>query len=345
MLPGVFPAVDAHYREMQRLGSMAVLLARRTWARVDAGDVVASWDALAARMLLVFADIQLRAAQEGAGHVEETLRAQRIVSSPEGQVVPGSLVGWSSSGAPLEALMRAPARITQDRLDAGGLPDQALESGRVSVERIARTQIADAGRAAAGIDIATRSGVAWVRMVNPPVCSRCLILAGRIYRWSDGFDRHPNCDCVHVATSVSAARREGLVDDPNGYFKRLSTTEQDRLLGKAGAQAVRDGADMNQVVNARRGMRAASVFGQDVSITLEGTTTRGIAGQRLIAEGARLSGESAESVRRRTREGVATRQVTRQRVQIPRLMPESIYKLASSRADAVRLLRRFGYVT
>jgi hypothetical protein len=28
----------------------------------------------------------------------------------------------------------------------------------------------------------------------------------------------------------------------------------------------------------------------------------------------------------------------------PRLMPESIYDLASDRDDAVRLLRRFGYV-
>jgi len=344
MLPGVLPVVDEHYTEMQRLEALAVLLVRRAWNKVVPTRIAGSWSEQVTRLLAAFTGVQLLAAEEGAAYTASTLRAQGIRSVPDAEMVPEALVGWASDGRPLESLLDAPARVAVDRLDAGATATDAFEAGKVSVERIARTQIADTGRTAASIDIATRSGVAWVRMVAPPVCSRCLILAGRIYRWSDGFDRHPNCDCVHVATSVSAARREGLVDDPNTYFNRLSAVEQDRLLGKAGAQAVRDGADMNQVVNARRGMRAASVFGQDVSITLEGTTTRGRAGQRLIAEGARLSGESAESVRRRTREGIATRQVTRQRVQIPRLMPESIYQLASSRADAVRLLTRFGYI-
>jgi hypothetical protein len=360
MLPGVLPVVDEHYAEMQRLEALAVLLVRRAWDKVVPTRIAGSWSEQVTRLLATFAGVQLLAAEEGAAYTAATLRAQGVRSSPDAAMVPGSLVGWASDGRPLETLLEAPARVAVGRLDTGSSMADAFEAGRVSVERIARTQIADTGRAAASIDIATRPGVAWVRMVSPPVCSRCLILAGRIYRWSDGFDRHPNCDCVHVATSVSAARREGLVDDPDGYFRRLSTKEQDRLLTKAGAQAVRDGADMNQVVNARRGMSTAgidvagrpagrlvrqSVFGQEVFTTTEGTTTRGMAGQRLLAEGARLSGETAETVRRRSRAGEVSRQVTRQRVQIPRLMPEAIYELAQSRADAVRLLRRFGYIT
>lgn len=91
-------------------------------------------------------------------------------------------------------------------------------------------------------------------------------------------------------------------------------------------------------------LQRKDVFGQQVFTTTEGTTRRGLAGQRLIDEGARLQGEAAETVTRMTRNGLAQRRVKRQRVQIPRLMPESIYELATSREDAIRLLKRFGYI-
>lgn len=45
--------------------------------------------------------------------------------------------------------------------------------------------------------------------------------------------------------------------DPKAYFDSLDAVGQDELLGKAGAQAVRNGADMAKVVNARRGMYTA----------------------------------------------------------------------------------------
>jgi hypothetical protein len=160
-------------------------------------------------------------------------------------------------------------------------------------------------------------------MVNPPTCARCLVLAGRIYRWSDGFDRHPRDDCVHVATNVAAARREGLVDDPQTYFQAASRAEQDRMLGKAGAQAVRDGADLNQVVNAHRGMTVAAPFGQPVLATTEGMTRRGLAGQQFLARGATTKARQVQAVR---------------------LMPEQIYREATSRTDALRLLALHGYI-
>lgn len=308
MLPGVISVVDEHYVTMQRLESLAVLLLRRMWDRVDPSRILDTWTTQTANVLEAFTAIQLLAAEEGAAYTAATLDAQGIRAAPDAQMVPSALVGWASDGRPLETLLEAPARVALEQLDKGMPEEKALHAGRVSVERIARTQIADTGRAAAGIDVATRNGVGWVRMVNPPVCSRCLILAGRIYRWSDGFQRHPNCDCVHVATSVSAARREGLVDDPNDYFRSLSREQQDQLLGKAGAEAVRDGADMNQVVNARRGMTEAGT-------TTEGTTARGFASRRLASTGMTV-----------------------------RFTPERIYREAISRTDALRLLRLHGYI-
>jgi len=359
MLPGIMSVVDDHYREMRRLEALALALVLRGWQRVDADNLIATWAREAVKIFPLFVDLQLQAATAGAGYSGDTLTAQGIRADPEGQFAPEALAGWASDGRPLESLLRAPADVALDRLLEGRPAEAALSAGEDSARRIARTQIADAGRVAAGVDIASRPGVGYTRMLNPPSCSRCVVLAGRFYAWNEGFDRHPQDDCIHVATNAAAARREGLIDDPKAYFRSLSAEDQDRIFTKVGAQAIRDGADIGQVVNARRGMSTASrdefgnrvgrmaptkVFGQDVFTTLEGTTTRGLAGQRLISEGARLSGESAETVRRRSRSGDVERTVTRQRVQIPRLMPESIYALAKDRADAIRLLRRNGFI-
>jgi hypothetical protein len=303
--------------------------------------------------------LQVKAAESGAEYGADTLSAQRISADPEGEFDPRSLAGFASDGRTLESLLLMPTFIVRDALAAGFEAPVAFDRGGKSLEQAVHTQIGDAARTAASVDITSRPGVGWVRMLNPPSCSRCTVLAGRFYRWNSGFKRHPRDDCVHVATNARAAKRGGLVDDPKGYFNSLSREEQDRIFTKDGAQAIRDGADIGQDVNARRGMSTAgrddfgnrvgriartNIFGQDVFVTLEGTTTRGLAGKRLIAEGARLQGESAETVRRRSSTGTVERTVTRQRVQIPRLMPESIYELAKDRADAIRLLKRFGYI-
>src|SRR5690348_18342012 len=41
-------------------------------------------------------------------------------------------------------------------------------------------------------------------LLNPPSCQRCAILAGRWYRWSQGFLRHPRCDCVNLPAERQA---------------------------------------------------------------------------------------------------------------------------------------------
>lgn len=359
MLPGVLAAVDEHYLEMQELELLSVAMMLRLWDLIDLDDIVASWDSSIADVLPRFAGLQLAAAARGSGYAGATLREQNVTSAPEASVVPEALVEWASDGRPLESLLRVPLEVVGKRLDDGASLDDAMSAGRASVRRIAHTQIGDAGRVAAGVDVATRANVAWVRMLSGTSCSRCVGLAGKVYRWNEGFDRHPQDDCIHVPTTVDLGRYE-LATDPKKYFDSLSREEQDRRFTAAGAQAIRDGADINQVVNARRGMSTAGrdqfgnrvgrmattrVFGEDIFTTLEGTTTRGLAGQRLIAEGARLSGQRAETVRRISRNGEVERVVTRQRVQIPRLMPESIYAIADDRAHALRLLRRNGYIT
>lgn len=313
MLAGELAVADRHYSEIRRLEAFAVALLQRAWSRVDPDNVVESWAREASRVFTPFVNLQLQAATLGATYAAAALIAQGIRTQAEAKVRPEALAGWASDGRPLESLLRAPADVAEQMLDQ----TRAVEAGRVSATRIARTQIADASRVAAGIDRATRPRVGWVRMLSPPSCDRCLILAGRFYRWSDGFDRHPNDDCISVPAAED--RPGDLRTDPDAYLKSLSTAEQDRLLGKDNAQAWRDGADLNQIVNAKRGM-ATTVDGvrtpvltpEGLQATTTGTTNRALAGKRLRGK--------------------------------QRLVPESIYRIATDRADALRLLKLHGYV-
>lgn len=294
-------AAVRQYRRMQRLSARAVVSARGAWRLLDQHALDATTPRYLARMLPVLLASQQAAATSASSYVDEALREQGLDLAPVGELLPMSLVGSASDGRPLESLLVAPVRRVK-QLSAGGVPvSQAMRAGRASLEQIVATQVADAGRVATGVEIAVRPRVGYVRMLNPPSCSRCLILAGRWYRYSAGFQRHPQCDCIHVPAVEDTA--DDLRTDPRAYFDSLSEAEQNRIFGKAGAQAIRDGADMSQVVNARRGMYSAG----GRQLTTSSTTRRGVAGPT-------------------------------------RLMPEQIYREASSRDDAIRLLRRFGYI-
>ena len=117
-------------------------------------------------------------------------------------------------------------------------------------DRIVASLVADAGRSAMGAFTTSRDReVGSIRQLTPPSCSRCAVLAGRWYRWSQGFQRHPKCDCVMVPGGRSAATY-----DPYRAYERGEITD----LTKAQAKAIDAGADLNQVVNARRGMQTAN---------------------------------------------------------------------------------------
>src|SRR5690606_30758410 len=78
------------------------------------------------------------------------------------------------------------------------------------------------------------------------------------------------CDCVHIPSRESVAG--DITTSPRRIFESMDEAEQDRVFGKAGAQAIRDGADIARVVNARRGMYTAG----GLRLTREATTRRGI---------------------------------------------------------------------
>lgn len=103
----------------------------------------------------------------------------------------------------------------------------------------------------------------------------------------------------------------------------MTQAERERAYGKAGAEAIELGADPAQVVNARRGMAPAQLYGREVLITTEGMTRHGV-GYRAMRDQA----QAGAGRRGRT----------------ARLMPETIMQIADGPQDAMRLLRLYGYI-
>ena len=301
MIPA--PSVE-HYRRMQRLQAIAILAAQRAWSGVDAGDLSGSWQSSIPELAAAVSLVQEKAAGAGASYGAATLAAQGLYEAPQHFVNAKAFAGFASDGRSLEGLLYAAVPHTKGLIAGGMDVQEAIRKGGSFLSMATQTTIGDAGRAAAGVDTATRKNVGYVRMLNPPSCSRCSILAGRFYRWNNGFQRHPKCDCVHVQTTAkAAAETEGLIHDPYEYFKGLPTAEQDRTYGKAEAQAIRDGSDIFQVVNSKRGVKPGGL------VTTEGTSKRGNFG----------------------RNG-------------PRLTPEAIYGKGLSREATLADLGRYGYI-
>lgn len=307
------PVVD-HYREMQQLQRTAVVVGRRAWAEIDPGNLTPSWLRILPLLAAALGITQRDAAAAGSVYAASALARQGDYVEPAAFVDPAAFVGVATDGRELPVPLYAPVIATKQALARGHTVDRALAIGRGRLDRLAATTIADTGRAAASVDIAARASVGYTRMLNPPSCSRCAILAGRWYRWNAGFRRHPHCDCVHVpAKAANALRDEGLLADPYEYFRSLDTAEQDSTFGPAEARAIRDGADISQVVNARRGMtKVGQVPASRARTTTEGTSRRGNYG--ITARG-------------RTR-----------------LTVDEIYQTAGTRTRALRMLEEHGYV-
>lgn len=318
-----------HYQRQQRITAAALVAARRSTP---------------AQLVQIIAALQMVAARDALAAIPLMLEEQNIDADAAAEVVPESVVGTASDGRPLDTLFQ-----------------QA--SNRGALDLMVVTQIQDAARAAAGLGVTVRPQVqGYARMLNPPSCSRCAILAGKWFKWNDGFQRHPRCDCRHIPAQERTWHDTTV--NPDDYFHSLPTAgdldarypdltvnarreaglySQEDIFGKAGAQAVRDGADLTQVVNARRGMDTAQVFGRELTFTREGTTRRGLAFNALSERGGSVR-RAEELAVRQTRNGPELRRITRERARAPRVMPESIYQIAKDRADAIRLLKLNGFI-
>lgn len=267
--PAVLRLAAAHRRRQQQLARAARDKLARLWRFVDPRDPQGSWAALNRYAVGTLSAAQTEAARGADEYVTAALAWQGATPDPVGSVAAWAFAGTAADGRDLAGLLGYPAFEVSAFVDQGMDPAQAAAVGRRHLERIAVTEVADAARVATGVaQVADRTVTGYVRMLTPPSCSRCVVLAGRFYRWNAGFQRHPQCDCVHIP---AAEHLTEAATDPRTYFDSLSPAEQDATFGSAGAQAIRDGSDIARVVNARRGMYTAG----GRLLTREATTRRG----------------------------------------------------------------------
>ncbi|MGI5347052.1 hypothetical protein ACQEU8_02515 [Streptomyces sp. CA-250714] len=223
------------------------------------------------------------------------------------QIDAQSFASQAPDGRSVLGLLAQAIPTTLRALSRGTRPPAAMASGAVFLDMAARTTVADTGRQADQVAmVGNRKVTAYVRVVELPACSRCIILSGREYGTTAGFLRHPRCDCT-MQPITKRSRKRIQVPDPEEIFERMTPAQRKAAFGEAGAKAIQDGARISSVVNARKGMAVVEAYGKRVQATYSGT-------------GRRRANNS------------------------PRLMPEEIYRIADSRTEAIRLLYRNGYL-
>lgn len=342
-----------HYRKQARIARLTANQVQALWRLLDASDLTTSWNTrVGPRVVQAVTAGQLASAALADDYVDAVVEAEGAAPDRGGRVKPAAFAGAAADGRSLESLMYLSVITSKERIGRGMAVDDALMMGLRQALRMGSSEVTQAGRAAVGSSMTGQRTIqGYVRVVQPPACSRCIILAGKEYGWNKGFQRHPHCDCVHLPTTLIARhQRRGSLSsdayspttrpgaggrgfiDPNAYFNGLSRAEQDRVFTAAGARAIREGADPAQVVNARRGMYTTTAYGRTLRATREGTTTRGYFYRQ----------ERARDIAR----GRVPANIGRSyQLTSPRLLPEQIFELAGSRDEAIAMLRRFGYLT
>jgi hypothetical protein len=308
--PDVQQLAAAHRAAQQQLTAAAVAEAGRLWGFLQ----TLGWAGIAGRVATAVRSAMRGSARGAQRYTTAAAAGWGAEPDPAGEVVAEAFAVTASDGRPLETLLGLPAGEV-DAFVAQGKPlKEVAEIGRRHLQRIVATQVADAGRVATGVAVVNdRKLVGYIRHLTLPSCNRCILLAGQWYRWNDGFERHPLCDCVHVPAAIAADPAS-----PREIYDSLDDDER-RKAGWSGfdQRAVDDGADLFQVTNYKRALKTVQVAGLPVKTTTVATSRRSLARKRL-GKGAR------------------------------RLTPEQIYlnadRLGWDRDATIRELKRHGYI-
>lgn len=290
----------AHRARQQHIAGLANAQTSRLWQFVG----TLGWRGVGNRIVGIVQAAMREASRGAQDYAAAAARAYGADPDPAGRVVEATFAATASDGRPIDTLLEQPSLEVEAFIAQGMDRAQADAIGQRHLQRIVTTQVGDAARVATGVAVVNdRALHGYIRHLTLPSCQRCIILAGKFYRWSEGFDRHPQCDCVHVPAAES-------VDPPSPreVYDSLSDEER-RKAGWSGhdQRAIDDGADLGRVTNYRLKLQSVSVAGRKVK-----TTNVGFKGQRvkvrltpeaIYLEAERLSWGRDETIRQLTRHG------------------------------------------
>ncbi|MGI5408227.1 hypothetical protein ACQEV9_15670 [Streptomyces chartreusis] len=299
---GISLRARRHQISREELSEATARAVLREWAKVRPEHVARDWARLLPAVTAMVQRGQLHAAQQSHTFMRELLGPEAVAG---GQIVPEQFASQTPDGRDAMKLLgqAAPRSIGAQR--RGFSAKAAMARGAAFLDMAVRTVISDTGRQAdQAAMVANRNVIAYVRVVELPACSRCIILAGREYGVSNGFLRHPRCDC----TMEPVTRKNTPTPlDATDLFESMTPAQRRKVFGEAGTKAIEDGANIASVVNARKAMAEVEMHGETVHVTYAGTGSR-------------------------------------KKKRPPRLMPEEIYRQAESREHAIRLLYKNGYL-
>jgi len=343
--------VDAHQARQIEINQTATDRTLKLWGRMDFANLDASWLAIQPKVSQQIQAAQLAAARTSDGYTS-ALSAAYGFEPAANRIVPEAFVGVDGTGRSATSLMHGAVTTTKEAVGAGLSRIQSFEAGATFLAAMMKTALADVARASDTTSSVGKGYTVYARVVEPGACSRCVILAGTTQ--FKPFKRHPACRCTvqPVPSDDGTFARD---HSPADSFNRMSEAQQNRAFTNAGAQSIRDGADISSVLSARRGSNGISwstrgytptpnsgrrmqlttigkrADGSPVRVytTAEGTTRRGNFGQQnagLGVDDVRLNGSRYSSTKR------------------VRLMPESIVSISDDLETRQILLRDAGYM-
>jgi hypothetical protein len=249
-------AAQDQYRTQARVAAVTAASVAKLW-RTLGEDFSNDWVLARPRVLFTVQQGREAAVRTAIPYTPAVLAETGQVAPATGDLNASRFTSAAPDGRPMGSLLDESLIAAKVAVKAGAPVPEALQSAGSRLTRDVLTVLADTRRQVFHADIIQRPALGgYARMLNPPSCSRCVVLAGKWFAWNKGFLRHPRCDCIHIPASESTGR--GIAIDPADSFNSLSRAEQDATFTKSGARAIRDGADMNRVENVRlRGLGTA----------------------------------------------------------------------------------------
>lgn len=341
-------------RRLIQIADIARARALRAWQTMDFAALDQSWATVGPLVTQHVTAAQLEAAKGSDRFTAQVATQTPGFTASRSSIVPEAFAGIDGQGRDVAGTMYGAVTTTKEAIGAGFGRVQAMEAGGTYLAAMLKTVIADISRSADLVSSAGKSYTHYVRVCNGSACSRCAMLVG-ISSGEDAFLRHVSCQCSAVPTSSEGKTKTGVYSTPQEYFDSLSEAEQDRAFTKDGAEAIRSGADITQVVNARRGAKGigysshgASALDPSVRRTLQKTTIGYRPNGDPVQVYATMEGAYRGGFRKMQNQTSVVRKLAGARYTSTarvRLMPESIMKIAGNDlATRQAFLRDSGYL-
>jgi hypothetical protein len=339
----------ARQRHMVQVTDRTRNRAMQVWRGMDFQDLDGSWASIGPQLTQQVSTAQLVLASGSDRYTNQVSTAAGFASD-RSATVPEAFTGVDGMGRTLTDTLYGAVTATKTAVGKGLGRGGSLLAGQSYLGAVVKTLIADASRGADKISATGKGYTHYVRVVGGGACSRCAILVG-MRSGPTAFARHLGCQCTTAPVHVDGkgekdlSALKGLPTSPEEYFESLSKAEQDRIFTQAGAEAIRNGADVTRVVNARRGADGIGYAGHGGAKTGDGPRghfVKTTIGYRPDGTAVRVYTTSESTTRRGEFGRQQIRLGSTNRV---RLMPESIMEIAGDdKALTQAFLRDAGYL-